>query len=119
VMTAGLDRPFMMMTAVFTRAAEPAVAEFWSHLSGWRLNIQAEGAIHSSYGDYQALIPQLAAGIGMSDEELEGWIGTLDPARAVRIEQAYPLAFFDLHLRHRGRLLDGPSAAFPEVRFMP
>ena len=37
----------------------------------------------------------------MSDEELAGWIGTLDPARAVRIQQAYPLAFFDLHLRHR------------------
>ena len=27
-----LDRPFMLMTAEFTRAAEPSVAEFWSHL---------------------------------------------------------------------------------------
>lgn len=36
----------------------------------------------------------------MSDEDLRGWIGTLDPAHAVRIWQAYPLAFFDLHLRH-------------------
>ena len=35
------------MTAEFTRAAEPAVAEFWSHLHGWRLNIQADGAVHS------------------------------------------------------------------------
>jgi len=32
VMTAPLDRPFMLMTAEFTRAAEPSVAEFWSHL---------------------------------------------------------------------------------------
>jgi hypothetical protein len=55
----------------------------------------------------------------MSDEELENWIGTLDPARAARIQQAYPLAFFDLHLRRRGQLLDGPSAAFPEVTFIP
>ena len=109
----------MLMTAEFTRAAEPSVAEFWSHLRGWRRNIQASGAVHSSYSDYQPLMPQLAAVVGMSDEELRGWIGTLDPARAVRIQQAYPLAFFDLHLRRRGHLLDRPDPAFPEVTFIP
>ncbi|MEU6589971.1 acetylhydrolase [Streptomyces sp. NPDC046881] len=118
--TGELDRPFMMMTAQFTRAAEPGVAEFWTHLRGWRLDIRAEGAVHASYGDNQVLVPQLAEAVGMSDEELRGWIGTLDPARAVRIQQAYPLAFFDRHLRHRGgHLLDGPSRAFPEVTFLP
>lgn len=117
---AELDRPFMLMTAVFTRAAEPSVADFWSHLTGWRRNVQADGAVHLSYCDYQWLIPQLAKAGGMSDEELRDWIGTLDPARAVRIEQAYPLAFFDRHLRgRRGHLLDGPSPAFPEVKFVP
>jgi hypothetical protein len=55
----------------------------------------------------------------MSDEDLAGWIGTLDPARAVRIQQAYPPAFFDRHLRGRGHLLDGPSRAFPELRLLP
>ncbi|MEU1010312.1 acetylhydrolase [Streptomyces sp. NPDC005890] len=119
-LTGDLDRPFMMMTAAFTRAAEPGVAEFWTHLRGWRLNVQAEGAVHASYGDNQVLIPQLAVAVGMSDAELLGWIGTLAPARAVRIQQAYPLAFFDLHLRHRrGPLLDGPTRAFPEVTFLP
>ncbi|MBX7547768.1 acetylhydrolase [Streptomyces sp. tea 10] len=118
--TTDLDRPFMMMTAVSTRAEDPSAAEFWSHLRGWRLNVQADGAVHSSYCDNQVLIPQLAKVVGMSDEELHGWIGTLDPARALRIQQAYPLAFFNLHLRHRrGHLLDGPSTAFPEVRFIP
>ncbi|MCK7627037.1 acetylhydrolase [Streptomyces sp. RS10V-4] len=118
--TTDLDRPFMLMTAAYPRATQPSVAEFWSHLRGWRLNVQAEGAVHYSYGDYQVLIPQLAMAVGMNDEELRSWIGTLDPARAVRIQQAYPLAFFDLHLRHRrGHLLDGPSAAFPEVKFLP
>ncbi|KOV92829.1 alpha/beta hydrolase family protein [Streptomyces sp. NRRL B-3648] len=119
-MAGELDRPFMMMTAEFTRAAEPAVAEFWTHLRGWRLDIRAEGAVHASYGDNQVLIPQLAVAVGMSEEELRGWTGTLAPARAVRIQQAYPLAFFDLHLRHRRRqLLDGPSREFPEVTFLP
>jgi hypothetical protein len=56
----------------------------------------------------------------MTDQQIQDWIGTLDPARAVRIQQAYPLAFFDQHLRHRIRhLLDGPSPAFPEVEFIP
>ncbi|MEU8217842.1 acetylhydrolase [Micromonospora taraxaci] len=118
--TTDLYRPFMLMTAELTRAAEPAVAEFFTHLRGWRLDIQAAEALHSSYGDNQWLIPQLARVVGMSDEELASRIGNLDPARAVRIGQAYPLAFFDLHLRHRGgHLLSGPSRAFPEVRFIP
>ncbi|HYN94741.1 MAG TPA: acetylhydrolase, partial [Pilimelia sp.] len=114
-----LARPFMLMTATFTRA-EPPVAQFWSHLTGWRLNIQAHGAVHASYGDYKILGPQVAAVVGMSDERLAGWVGTLDTARAVRIQQAYPLAFFDLHLRgRRQRILDGPCRAFPEVQYIP
>ncbi|MET7979181.1 acetylhydrolase [Streptomyces mirabilis] len=118
--TADLDRPFMMMTAVFTRDAMPDVAEFWTHLRGWRLDIQAGGAIHPSYGDNVTLIPQAGKILGMTDQQIQDMIGTLDPARAVRIQQAYPLAFFDLHLRHRReRLLDGPSTAFPEVKFIP
>jgi hypothetical protein len=56
----------------------------------------------------------------MSDEDLRSWIGTLDPGRSVKIQQAYPLAFFDRYLKHRrGHLLDGTSRAFPEVRFLP
>jgi predicted dienelactone hydrolase len=114
-----LDRPFMLMTAEYTRAAEPSVAQFWSHLRGWRLNIQADGALHGAYCDQQWLIPQLATIIEMSDEDLASFIGTLDPGRAVRIQQAYPLAFFDLHLRHqRQRVLEGPDPAFPEVQFI-
>jgi dienelactone hydrolase len=115
-----LDRPFMLMTARYTRAAEESVEYFWSRLHGWRLDVRAIGAGHPSYIDHQWLLPQLATITGMSDEELADWIGTLAPARAVRIQQAYPLAFFDLHLRHRRqRLLDGPSPAYPEVQFIP
>ncbi|MFI1092028.1 alpha/beta hydrolase family protein [Streptomyces sp. NPDC020917] len=118
--TTDLDRPFMMMTADFTRAAMPDIAEFWTHLRGWRLDIQAEGAVHNSYGDNATLIPQAGAILGMTDQEIQSWVGTLDPARSVSIQQAYPRAFFDLQLRHRGgQLLDGPSPAFPEVTFLP
>ncbi|GAA2626191.1 alpha/beta hydrolase family protein [Paractinoplanes durhamensis] len=115
-----IDRPFMLLTAEFTRTTEDSgVAEFWPLLHGWRREIHAEGGLHGAYCDHQWLLPQLAAITGMSDEDLADWIGTLAPARAVRIQQAYPLAFFDLHLRHqRQPLLDGPSRAFPEMRFV-
>ncbi|MFB7667808.1 alpha/beta hydrolase family protein [Kitasatospora sp. NPDC056138] len=119
-LTGDLDRPFMMMSAVFTRATDPQAAAFWSHLRGWRLNIQAQGAVHNSYGDNEALFPQVAKLLGWSAQQLQDSIGTLDPDQAVKIQQAYPLAFFDEHLRHRrGHLLDGPSPAFPAVTFLP
>ncbi|WP_030694162.1 acetylhydrolase [Streptomyces globisporus] len=115
-----LDRPFMMMSAAFTRATDPEAAAFWSHLRGRRLNIQAQGAVHISYGDNEALFPQVAKLYGWSGQQLQDVIGTLDPDQAVKIQQAYPLAFFDEHLRHRrGHLLDGPSSAFPAVTFLP
>ncbi len=117
---AEVDRPFMLMTAELTPAAEPSVDEVWTHyLTGWKLGVQTDGAAHGSYCDAQWLIPQLARITGMSEEERAGWLGALDPGRAVRIQQAYPLAFFDLHLRHRRqRLLEGPTRAFPEVTFL-
>ncbi|OON80018.1 alpha/beta hydrolase family protein [Streptomyces tsukubensis] len=119
-LTVDLDRPFMMMSAEFTRATDPEAAAFWSHLRGWRLNIEAEGATHISYGDNEALFPQAAKVYGWSEQQLQELIGTLDPDQAVKIQQAYPLAFFDQHLRHRrGHLLDGPSPAFPAVTFLP
>jgi dienelactone hydrolase len=85
---AELNRPFMLMTAEFTPGAEDSgVAEFWPLLHGWRRQLHTDGALHGAYCDHQWLLPQLATITGMSDEDLAGWIGTLDPARAVRIQQ--------------------------------
>ncbi|MFI8456101.1 alpha/beta hydrolase family protein [Kitasatospora sp. NPDC085464] len=118
--SADLDRPFMLMTAVWARAGNPAAETFWGHLRGWRLDVQATGAVHGSYGDNMTLIPQAGKLLGMTEEQIQSQVGTLDPDRGILIQQAYPLAFFDLHLRHRGRhLLDGPSKTFPEVVFHP
>ncbi|MFJ8044042.1 alpha/beta hydrolase family protein [Kitasatospora sp. NPDC096147] len=115
-----LHRPFMLMTAEFGRDTDPAAAAFWSLLRGVRLDVRARGALHDSYGDNEALYAQVARLLGWSPEQLQEVIGTLDPEQAVRIQQAYPLAFFDRHLRDRerpGHLLDGPSADFPAVTF--
>ncbi|MFJ5712746.1 hypothetical protein [Streptomyces sp. NPDC093105] len=115
-----LHRPFMMMSAEFARATHPAAAALWSFLRGCRLDIQAQGAAHISYGDDEALFPQVAKASGWSRQQFQEVIGTLDPDQAVKILRAHPLAFFDEHLRHRrGHLLDGPSRAFPAVGFLP
>lgn len=77
-----------------------------------RRRLNADGAIHKSYGDDAILIPQAGRILGMTDRQIQDVIGTLPPARTVRIQQAYLLAFFDQHLRHRrGHLLHGPSPA--------
>ncbi|MGE7439370.1 alpha/beta hydrolase family protein [Kitasatospora sp. NPDC001175] len=119
--TTDIDRPFMMMTAAYTRAASPYVETFWGHLRGWRFDVQATGAVHSSYGDNMTLIPQAGRLLGMTEQQIQSQVGTIDPDRCVLIQQAYPRAFFDLHLRNRhcGNLLDGPSKAFPEVVYHP
>ncbi|WBP86092.1 alpha/beta hydrolase family protein [Kitasatospora cathayae] len=115
-----VDRPFLMLTAEFGRDQNPNAVTFWNHLRGWRLNIQADGVRHLSYEDAAVLIPQVGKLLGIPEQQVQQMVGTLPADSSTRIQQAYPLAFFDLHLRHRrGSLLDGPSPRFPEVRFLP
>jgi predicted dienelactone hydrolase len=117
--TTDVHKPFMMMSAVFTRAADPDAQEFWTHLLGWRRYVQLQGAEHVSFTDAEGLILPVAKILGLSRATVQGFVGTMDPNEGVRIQQAYPLAFFDQHLRHRhSTLLDGPSPDFPDVQFM-
>ncbi|XVU30090.1 alpha/beta hydrolase family protein [Actinoplanes sp. CA-054009] len=98
-LTTDIGRPFLMMTASFPRTPGSSAADFWTHLKGRRRDVHVDGGTEISFSDAVWLLPQLARLTGMSDEDLAGWIGTYDPARAVRLQQAYPLAFFDQHLR--------------------
>lgn len=116
VVAAGLDRPYLLMTATKAdRGTVPELAQFWQHLRGWKRNVRVDGVAHPSYSDDEALVPQL----GLPAGDVAALIGVATPARVLAVQRAYPLAFFDLHLRHRGHLLDGPSARFPEVQFLP
>ncbi len=120
VVTAGLDRPYMLMDATKAlREKIPDLETFWKNLKGWKLDIRGEGVAHGSYTDDEIITSQAGPALGLTQEELAELIGTLDPKRAVAIQRAYPRAFFDLHLRHRGHLLDAPSPRFPEVKFIP
>jgi predicted dienelactone hydrolase len=118
--TTDIDRPFLMITADFSRAGDPSAAAFWTHLRGWRRNLQIDGGTELSFSDAVFLLPQIARLTGMSAADLADWIGTFDPGLAVEIQQVYPLAFFDLHLRHRRQpVLEGSNPPFPGVHFIP
>ncbi|MFJ9434270.1 alpha/beta hydrolase family protein [Streptomyces sp. NPDC101490] len=117
VVDAGLDRPFLVVDTPGKGGMEnnPALRTFWSHLRGWRLHLTVRGAAHQSFGDDVLILPLIAPLLGMSPHDLEQDVGTIPGHRAQAFQRAYPRAFFDLHLRDRGRLLDGPSPDFPEV----
>ncbi|MEV7012861.1 lipase [Streptosporangium sp. NPDC051022] len=119
VAEAGLDRPYLVVDTPGKggMANNPALRKFWSHLRGWRLHLTLKGAAHNSFGDDAQLVPLVAPFLGMSPEQVQESVGTIPTARALAFQRAYPLAFFDLHLRGRGHLLDGPSARFPEVAY--
>jgi predicted dienelactone hydrolase len=73
---------------------------------------------------YKLAMPTMV-GFGLSDfllwpgfaDQLQSWDrGTVEPARAVEIVNAYALAFFDQYLKgEESLLLDGPSPDYPEV----
>ncbi|KAA6215482.1 hydrolase [Streptomyces albofaciens JCM 4342] len=118
--TDGLDRPLLLMGKEgddhHTVASWKAV---WEHSSGWHRDLTLTGAAHASFTDAQSLVPQLAGAGVLPRETVEKLVGTVAPDRSVAAQRAYVTAFFDRWLRGcDGGLLDGPSARFPEVRFV-
>jgi len=121
VATAGLNRPFMLLSAGdHNRDNDPTWASFWNASTGWRRDFQLLGSVHGTYFDGDVLFPQLADALGLTPTQLTDKIGTINPARAITVESTYVDAFFDQHLRHRPeRLLNGPSPQFPDMVFVP
>ncbi|MEO3887208.1 alpha/beta hydrolase [Nonomuraea sp. B5E05] len=109
---AGLgERPFLMLG---TEAHSPGGDDTswprdWRRLDGWKRWLTVAGSGHFTFID----LPVLGGQVGMTDPS-----APLPGKRSGEITTAYVGAFFDRHLRGRHRpLLDGPSAANPEVTF--
>ncbi|MGA4839818.1 alpha/beta hydrolase family protein [Streptomyces sp. G45] len=113
----GVDRPLLLMGRDGSdHTTEPSWGAFWSRTPGWKRDFTLRGSRHQTYTDLASVLPQA----GRPHDVVEKNIGTVDPERAVAAQRAYVTAFFDRWLRDRdGRLLDGPSARFPEVRYVP
>ncbi|MDF2706356.1 MAG: hypothetical protein K0R62_2008 [Nonomuraea muscovyensis] len=102
-------RPYLMLgtEANHTPAGDESWPEFWPHVRGWKRWLTVSGTNHASFTDYAVLQAQ----VGLPAQELDG-------ERAIAVTRTYVRSFFDRHLlRERRPLLDGPSRAYPEVRF--
>ncbi|MER6382850.1 Tat pathway signal protein [Streptomyces sp. NPDC001250] len=111
----GLARPFLLMGKDGTTDTGPGWKAFRAHTHGWNRQLTLRGSQHASFTDAEALLPQL----DLPSATLKKDIGTIDPATAIRTNEAYVAAYFDHWLRGRGgHLLDGPSSTYPDMKFV-
>ncbi|MFJ3308475.1 alpha/beta hydrolase family protein [Streptomyces sp. NPDC086549] len=105
-------RPFMLVGHDLGGVVDDTWASGWANLDGWKRWLTVSGSNHASFTD----VPVLAEKLGIPEPPGT----TVSAQRAVQITRTYVGAFFDLHLRGIPEpVLDGPSAANPEVGFHP
>ncbi|WP_329461375.1 alpha/beta hydrolase family protein [Streptomyces sp. NBC_01431] len=102
----GLDgRPFLMFGEQ-TSDQDDTWNAAWSHLNGWKRWLSVAGSEHGTFTD----LPLLASLVGAPSA------GGITPQRSEELTRTYVAAFLDLHLKGIPQsVLDGPSAADPEV----
>ncbi|TDD25345.1 alpha/beta hydrolase family protein [Nonomuraea diastatica] len=110
---AGLGkRPFLMLGTEAQHSPGTDDASWprdWWRLDGWKRWLTVAGSGHLTFID----LPILGGQAGMTDPS-----APLPGKRSGEITTGYVGAFFDRHLRGKHQpLLDGPSAANPEVTF--
>ncbi len=105
-------RPFMLIGHDTGSAVDPTWASGWANLDGWKRWLTVSGSNHGSFTD----VPVLSEQLGIPEPPGT----TISAQRAVQITRTYVGAFFDLQLKGIPEpVLDGPTAANPEVGFQP
>ncbi|MET8540537.1 alpha/beta hydrolase [Kitasatospora sp. NPDC004799] len=106
-------KPFMMIGHPLAGGGQdPTWVTGWARLDGWKRLLTVDGSDHGSFTDF----PVFFDGLGIPKDPHT----TIGGLRAVSLTRQYVGAFFDLQLKGVPQpLLDGPSAANPEVRFTP
>ncbi|MFH9824184.1 alpha/beta hydrolase family protein [Streptomyces bobili] len=116
VVTRGLDKPLLLLGA--DRTDDATWQDTWPHLRGWRRFLRLTGSEHFSFTDYETLLPQAAARLGATPEQIAAFLGPLEWQRSLAVQREALLAFFGLHLLGRpAPLLSGPTAQYPELVF--
>ncbi|MFE6055199.1 alpha/beta hydrolase family protein [Kitasatospora sp. NPDC056446] len=116
----GLPGPVLLLGAQRHAGENPAANwdRAWQQLTGWKRWLDLPDAGHLSFCDMHWLVDAFGVRDQLPPETAPEQFGTVKGARALAATRAYLGAFFDRHLLGRpARLLDGPSAAYPEVRF--
>ena len=107
----GLTKPFLFLFSELwpTEKNQALFDRLQQHSNSGDQVVTILGADHYDFSDLPALTP-LAPQLGLK--------GPIQGARVQTIVNAYSLAFFNQLLNGQATtLLDGPSAAYPEVRF--
>ncbi|GAA2386507.1 alpha/beta hydrolase [Nonomuraea africana] len=119
----GVTRPFLLMGSPGStrdgrpraHLSSPAWKSFWEHSPGFKRDLLMPEAMHYSFTDVQAFLPQLDERLEVSPEIRTRRIGTV----SVASQRAYLSAFFDQTLKLRPqRLLRRESAAHPDITFV-
>ncbi|EDY49659.1 lipase [Streptomyces clavuligerus] len=104
-------RPFLLLGAEdgVPGGTDATWDDGWKRLDGWKRWLTVAGSHHLTFSD----APVLASALGVP-----GTPGGLSGRRSQQITRDCVTAFFDRHLKHADRpLLDGPTAANPEITF--
>jgi len=112
VYTAGLRQPFLaMFSERWPTVENNRLSDRLFHAPGGAAYVAIiAGTAHYDFSDIPSLTP-IASLLGLK--------GPLSAERVTRIIDDYSLAFFDHYLKQQPeRLLDGPTAAYPEVQFI-
>ncbi|MFJ2866563.1 alpha/beta hydrolase family protein [Kitasatospora sp. NPDC087314] len=106
-------KPFLMIGHPLGGDNEDATwTESWAHLDGWKRWLTFGGSNHGTFTDNPLFFEKLGL------PQPPGT--TMSAHRGVDLTRAYVAAFFDLQLKGVPQpLLDGPTAANPEVLFHP
>ncbi|MFF2142816.1 alpha/beta hydrolase family protein [Kitasatospora sp. NPDC058190] len=103
-------KPYLMIGHPLPGGEDSSWTENWPRLDGWKQWLTVDGTNHSSFTDY----PLFSEAFGIPQDPGT----TVSGRRAIDLTRQYVGAFFDLQLKGVEQpLLDGPTAANPEVRF--
>ena len=118
VIQRGLDRPFLVFdTLNHTVLTNSNLAETWSHLRGWKLDLTFAKVEHYAFSDLSLLTKLFGWSPFTSTAYDPGAIlGTLDGKRGFDVITAYVVAFMDFVLKGvESEILQAPSPLYPEV----
>jgi dienelactone hydrolase len=103
----GVDRPFMLMGSTIidengnvqdhthTNPFDPSWVEFWANQRGWKADLLLRGGSHHSYSDLQTILPQLAKPLNLPPDKWPHLLGTIDPAKSLKLQTTRIRGFFD------------------------
>lgn len=115
-MTIGTDRPFLIFNLSDEEDTdrESSFAKTWPYLTGWKAELEIDGAVHMSFCD-DATSYKLLGVLDAIDPNKKRF-GTIDPLRMMVVQSTYLKAFFDFVLRGGSdHIFRCPDPAFPEM----